>query len=129
MKLFEQVPSFAKEVVEYCDRQELLPTEAICQLSSLAENESKFTPIDDQLYGLRVAPLAAPKGGDENVLAIVHGPRTRRLIVFISVIRGKFDVSDLSTTSAAKKKINLAVARLISMARLHPDTTEEKEAG
>lgn len=128
MVRIDQVPSFTEEAVAYAERQGLLPIELATQIEFLARDSSNFVPLDNQIFGLRVAPLSAPRGGDEYVLVIEHRSGPAKLIVFISILNIPLEqIQQSGMDTVMKRKINNAVSRIIFMIR-HAESNSKQVA-
>jgi hypothetical protein len=114
----EEVPSFEQELISYCERQKLVPCEALANLKKVIEEKRKFVTLDPEIYGLRAAPLPAPQGGSETLLLIDHPNGHQRYTVLVSVLdRPLENFMWPCREKVCKRKINKAIALLIMMSK------------
>ena len=129
MHQYEHIREFVAEGIAYVDRQELLMPELTSQLDALVRDRSKFMELNQEIYGLHAAPLESHDGTEEHVLAIVQDYQADRFVVFVSILSGSIeDVKALCANSIWKRKINIAVGRLIAMCRFGNGWGTAKEA-
>jgi hypothetical protein len=127
MPQVEQTPNFSADALGYAERQGVRPLELTSQLESLTHDPHNFTPLDSDIFGLRIAPLTAPRGGDEYVLAIEHLNGRAKLIVLVAILNSSLEeIRSSAWDPLTKRKINVAVARIISMLRQSELSADQK---
>jgi len=129
MYLYEHNPTFPRECNDYLQRQQMLPTELTSQLEELVQQPDKFMPLNHQIFGLCVGRLYSANGSEEHVLAVMQKYPTSRFVVFIAILNGSIEeVKAECNNPIWKRKINIAVGRLIAMSRFGNGWGPAKEA-
>jgi hypothetical protein len=114
----DEVPSFERELNGYCERQGVLPADAVAELQNIVQEKKNLTVLDKEIYGLRAAPLKARGDAHETVLLIDHENGHQRYVVYVSILdRPLENFLWPCREPVCKRKINIAIARLIMMSK------------
>ena len=117
----EVVRGFYEDAMAYLERNLVTPQRLIDQIDRFRHEPDLLHPINSEIYGLRWGQLTSAKSS-EFLIALDHEDNSAPLLMLIGTVScTPAEIDAHVATIEFKKRINMAIARIISLHRFAVD--------